>query len=121
MAPTSALRSFDHFVGKQQKRLGDGESERLRGRVLTTRLNLSAARLGCRSACPAKNLVDVIAGTPEQVREVPVRRTSGPPATTYSRNAFMVGNFWLTAKVLIRTRCVVRKDRCKRKAHRLRP
>src|SRR5262249_5129216 len=68
---TRAASSFDHLVGAQQERFGDCQPERLGCCKINNEIELGRlldrnfARL-----CPAKNLVDIIGGASERVRDV---------------------------------------------------
>ena len=102
----SRRSSFDHLVGAGEQRRRDVQAERLRGRKVDDEVELG--RLLDRDVgglCPAQNLVDIVGGASEQVREVwSIRHETSRfdllPGTV------IVGSRAPSAKVLIRTRLV---------------
>src|SRR5215831_5517523 len=69
--PQADMCSFNYFISAQEKRLGDGQAERLGGSQIDDEFKLGwlfhRKVSGLRSL---KNFVDNVAGAPEQVREV---------------------------------------------------
>src|SRR5262249_26560132 len=69
--PQADMCSFNYFISAQEKRLGDGQTERLGGSQIDDEFKLGwlfhRKVSGLRSL---KNFVDNVAGAPEQVREV---------------------------------------------------
>jgi hypothetical protein len=107
-SPPGSIRLFNHFVGAQQELFWNGQTDRFRRRVVDDKVELD--RLLDRDVGrlrTAQNLVDVICGSSEQVRKIGSvgEQTSG--YDIFPKGVY-VGSFWAIAKVLMRTRYVVR-------------